>query len=167
MTMRSPQDIAARIHAIRASDDDLLGFAQEVLMEALDFEHAQQFLFPATTAAQWDQQRWSEHSDTENYARWYLEFAIGKILDHRSGSASRSVTKLAELAWLLGRDDVAAAMDAAGYPMYGAPKVSVFASGLGWPITDLLDDPGDRQMLARMAEGLQCSPDGCIQGCAD
>ncbi|TWJ25120.1 hypothetical protein [Micromonospora endolithica] len=167
MTMRSPQDIAARIHVIHASDDDLFGFAEEVLMEALDFEHAQQFCDPATTAAQWDQQRWSRHSDTENYARWYLDLPIGKILDHRSGSASRSVTKLAELAWLLGHDDVAAAMAATGYPMYGAPKVSVFAAGLGWPITDLVDDPGDRQMLSRMAKDLQCSPDGCTQGCAD
>ncbi len=167
MTIRSQDDIAARVRAVRASGGDLFGFREEVLVEALDFDHARQFLSPETTAQQWDQQRWSQHSDTESYARWYLRFAIGKILDHRSGSASRSVDKLAELAWLLGRDDVAAAMDTADYPMYGAPKLAVFADGFGWPISELVDDPGDRQAIARMADGQPCSPDGCMQGCHD
>ncbi|MEV0811490.1 hypothetical protein [Micromonospora sp. NPDC050200] len=167
MTTRSQDDIAARLWALRASGGDLFGFREEVLVQALDFDHAREFLSPEATAQQWDQQRWSQHSDTETYARWYLRFAIGKILDHRSGSASRSVDKLAELAWLLGRDDVVAAMDAAGYPMYGAPKVIVFADGLGWPTEVLVDDPDDRQALARMAGGRHCSPDGCNRGCGD
>ncbi|MBF9134724.1 hypothetical protein I0C86_38210 [Plantactinospora sp. S1510] len=167
MTIRTPEEIAARLRAVRATGTDLFGFCQEVLVEALDFGHARQFLDPDMTAPQWDQQRWSQHADTETYARWYLEFAIDKILDHRSGSASRSVQKLAELAWLLGRDDLVTAMDDADYPMYGAPKVKTFADGLGWPFTDAIDDPELRQMLARMAAGHECDPDGCAWGCRD
>lgn len=74
--------------------------------------------------------------------------------------------KLGELAWLLGRDDIVVAMDHAGYPMYGAPKVKAFADGFDWPFLDDLDGD-DRPALARMAEGQQCDPQGCERGCAD
>lgn len=167
MTIRTSDEIATRLRAVRAAGTDLFGFREEVLLEALGFEHAREFLAPEVTASQWDRRRWRQHSDTETYARWYLTFAIDKILDHRSNSASRSVQKLAELAWLLGRDDLMSAMDDADYPMYGAPKVKTFADGLGWPFTDRLDDPELRQMLTRMAAGHECDPDGCTQGCHD
>ncbi|MFG3559112.1 hypothetical protein ACGGAQ_32545 [Micromonospora sp. NPDC047557] len=36
--------------------------------------------------------------DHETYARDYLQFAVGKILDHRGNSASWSVDKLGKLA---------------------------------------------------------------------
>jgi hypothetical protein len=58
-------------------------------------------------------------------------------------------------------------MQAAGYPMYGAPMVKAFADGFGWAFTDAVDDPDDRQSLTRMARGEQCDPDGCHRGCAD
>ncbi len=167
MTPRTQDDITARLRAVRATGEDRLGFREEVLLEALDFDHAREFLNPEVTARQWDQQRWSQHSDTDTYARWYLRFAIGQILGHRSNSASRSVDKLAELAWLLGCDDIVAAVDTASYPMYGAPKVKAFADTLGWPFDDLVDDSGDRQALARMADGQPCRPDGCTWGCED
>ncbi|MEU6022602.1 hypothetical protein [Micromonospora sp. NPDC047134] len=165
MTIRTPDEIVARLRAVRAASTDMFGFREEVLLEALDFAHAREFLPPEVTASQWDQRRWRRHSDTDTYARWYLTFAIDKILDHRGNSASRSVEKLAELAWLLGRDDLASAVDEADYPMYGAPKVKTFADGLGWPFIDGLDDPDVRQMLTRMAAGLECDPGGCTRGC--
>jgi len=160
MPTRTQSDIVARIVCVRAEGTDLFGFREEVLLAALDFAHARQFLRPGVTAADWDQR-----VDHESYAMAYLEFAIGKILDHRSISASRSVDKLAELAWLVGRDDVVAAMQTAGYPMYGAPMVKAFADGFGWAFTDAVDDSDDRQALTRMARGQQCDPDGCRQGC--
>ncbi len=167
VSTRSPHEITARLRDLRAARTDLFGFREEVLLEALDFDHAREFLDADMTAARWDQLRWSRHSDAKSYARQYLEFAIDKIVDHRGNSASRSVEKLAELAWLLGRDDLASAIDDADYPMYGAPKVKTFADGLGWPFTDIFDDPHLRQMLTRMAAGLECDPDGCIRGCRD
>lgn len=86
-----------------------------------------------------------------------LPFALGKILNHRGISASRSVDQLTEYAWLLGRDDVVQAMQDAAYPQYGAPKVKAFGEGLG------LEWPGTEPMR-RMADGLPCSDD-CWQGC--
>ncbi len=162
MPARTQSDIVARIARLRTDGTDLFGFREEVLLGALDYAHARQFLPTGVAASDWDQ-----HVNHESYAMAYLDFAIGKILDHRSNSASRSVDKLAELAWLAGRDDVVAAMQSAGYPLYGAPMVKAFADGFGWAFTDAVHDPDDRQALTRMARGEQCDPDGCHRGCAD
>jgi len=88
----------------------------------------------------------------------YLAFAIRKVVDHRGISAERSVVKLREYAWLLGRDDAVVAMDAAAYPQYGAPKLKAFAlaMGLPWPTDDIV--------LEHMASGQPCSPN-CWEGC--
>ncbi|MEU7176071.1 hypothetical protein ABZ949_31815 [Micromonospora tulbaghiae] len=125
-------------------------------MEALDLDHARQVIAPRQPGER------TRRVDHETHARDYLRLAIGKILDHRSSSASRSVDKLSELAWLLGRDDVVAAMGHAGYPMYGAPAVKAFAGGFGWPFHDDLDGatgwlwPGwrrDSSAIRRAANG--------------
>jgi hypothetical protein len=156
MPARTQPEITARPRQIRDADTGLFGFREDVLLPALDFDHAREFLDPSVRREDWRQQ-----SDHESHARAYLVFAIRKIIDRRSNSASRSVAKLAELARLLGRDDVAAAMDAAPYPMYGAPKLKAFADVLGWRFADSVDDPDSRQALIRMAQGQQCQPDGC------
>jgi hypothetical protein len=150
---RTQQEIVDRIVDANA-DDDFMGFRREVLLDALEFEHAKPYLKDGVTEAEWDASR---EKDTQAAARGYLDFAVGKIEDHRGISASRSVEKLGEYAWLLGRDDVVAAMAAADYPQYGAPKVKAFAEGMGWPWPP---DAG----LARMAEGLPCTED-CYGGC--
>ncbi|MET8198017.1 hypothetical protein [Micromonospora taraxaci] len=160
MTIRTQEQIVTRVWALRANRGDIFGFREEVLLEALDLDHARQVITPRHPEA------WTPRVDYETYARDYLRFAVGKILDHRGNSASRSVDKLGELAWLLGRDDIVAGMDHTDYPMYGAPKVTVFADGFGWPLLDELDGD-DRLALARMAEGQQCDPQGCERGCAD
>ena len=149
---RSQDEIVARIAAV--ADDDFFGFAREVLIDALDFEHAAPYLKEGVLPEEWNSQR---PADFAEEAREYLEFAVEKIDGHRGISASRSVAKLTEYAWLLGRDDVVAAMDHAHYPQYGAPKVKAFADGMGleWP------DDAD---LNRMAQGLPCEPD-CTNGC--
>ncbi|MFC4148645.1 hypothetical protein ACFO0M_20520 [Micromonospora mangrovi] len=157
MTIRTQEEIVTRVWALRANRGDVFGFREEVLVEALDLDHARQVITPRHPV------EWAQRVDHETYARGYLDFAVGKILDHRGNSASRSVDKLSELAWLLGRDDIVAAMDHAGYPMYGAPKVRAFADGFGWPFLD----GDDGLALARMADGQQCDPQGCERGCAD
>lgn len=156
MTARTQQQILDRIAALEADGMDVLGFARTVLIEALDYEHARPFLRPETTADEWAE---SGTSASENAARAYLAFAIGKIRDHRGISAGRSVDKLREYAWLLGRDDVVAAMDAADYPQYGTPKVKAFAEGMGW------EWPTGDAELDRMADGDPCRDD-CDEGCS-
>jgi len=151
--IRTQEQILVRIEQV--SGDDWLGFAVEVLVDALDYEHAKPYLKEGVTAEAWSVRL--NGQTVEDQAKGYLEFAIGKIEDHRGISATRSVSKLTEYAWLLGRDDVVAAMDGAHYPQYGAPKVKAFADGMGWPWPDQPD-------LARMAEGLPCEP-GCASGC--
>lgn len=152
-TARTQEEILDRIEDVAASD--MFGFRGEVLLHALDFEHARPYLIDGTTAAEWDE---VQVTDIEAAARSYYTFALGKIEDHRGISAERSVQKLSEYAWLLGRDDVVEAMDAADYPQYGAPKVAAFAAGLGldWP---------DGNLFQRMADGRPCADD-CDEGCA-
>lgn len=150
--MRTQEEIVTRFEA--AAIDDMFGFQCEVLLGAMDYEHAKPFLKEGVSEAEWRQSR----SDTAEAARGYLDFAIGKIVDHRGISAGRSVEKLTEYAWLLCRDDVVAAMEAADYTNYGAPKVKAFAEGMGFPW------PSDDAILARMAEGLPCTDD-CMDGC--
>lgn len=160
---RTQDEIVARIKAV--APEDWLGFRTEVLVNALDFEHAKPWLKDDTTPERWDAARAQMHD-----AASYLEFAIGKILDHRGISASRSTEKLAEYAWLAARDDVVAAMDAAEYAQYGAPKVKAFAEGMGlpWPKAGAPEGDGydadDMRALDRMADGSPCR-DGCESGC--
>lgn len=151
---RTQEEILGRIEAV--NDDDMFGFRREVLIEALDYEHARPFLKPSVTAEDWAGIQVCA-CDREAAARDYYKFALGKIENHRGISANRSVDKLREHAWLLGRDDVVAAMDAAEYPQYGAPKIAAFAAGLGlaWP---------DDVAMVRMSSGLPCEDD-CAEGC--
>lgn len=149
MSARTQAEILERMKAV--ADEDYLGFKREALVTALDFEHAKPFLRDDVTADGWEQ------IDPEKAAKAYYEFALGKIDNHRGISAGRSIDKLTEYAWLMGRDDVVEAMSAAPYPQYGAPKVKAFADllGLEWP-----EDEG----MQRMARGLPCEP-GCQIGC--
>jgi len=157
MTTRTQDEILARY---RAADDDILGFAREVLLAAMAAESVRQ-LFPDVDPTAIEA---PAEPETEAAARDYLKFAVGKIVDHRGISAIRSVTKLTEYAWLLGRDDVVSAMDAAEYAQYGGPQVRAFAEGMGWPFAELQPDPRDRESLERMSVGDPCH-DGCEEGC--
>lgn len=152
MSARTQDEILARLNDV--ADDDFLGFRFEVLVEALDYAHVKPFLQDDATAEDWAKQQVVNIDET---TLGYYTFAVGKIEDHRGLSADRSVTKLREFAWLLGRDDAVEAMDAADHMNYGAPKVKAFAQAMGyaWP---------DSTELNRMADGLPCDDD-CGSGC--
>ena len=154
---RSQEEIVARIRAI--DGQDLFGFRAEVLIPQLDYEHARPFLRSGWTAEEYRAAIVDVGKDgtLEQRAAAYLIFAWGKARDHRGISPRRSVDKLQEYAWLLGRDDVVQAMRQAPYPMYGVPQLVAFAQGIGLQVPD-------DEMLARMASGQPCRPD-CDQGC--
>lgn len=160
---RTPDEIAARL-AANADDDDVFGFSREVLARALPYDAATSLGLVADgcTREQWDTGLLIG-DELIIKARGYLTFAIGKIIDHRGISAGRSVQKLTEFAWLMGRDDVVAAMGAAGYAQYGAPMVRAFAHGMGWG-DDWDTAAADNPELTRMAGGDLCVP-GCQSGC--
>lgn len=155
--MRTQEEIVARIESLGIGED-ILGFRREVLLAALDFEHARPFIGPSITAARWGEMA-VPAAETEQVARAYYSFALGKIEDHRGISASRSVEKLTEYAWLLGRDELVDAMAALDYPQYGAPIVKAWGEAFGepWP---------DEPWAVRMAAGLPCEP-GCQMGCGE
>lgn len=129
-TTRTQDEIAARF----AAADAAFGWDREVLAMQMEYEHIRSALNDDVTPEQWAEARATE-ADVETAAREYLLFAVGKAADARGISAQRSVIKLAEFAWLLGRDDVITAMDAAPYRPYGKPKLRAFADGMGYPLT--------------------------------
>lgn len=155
MTIRTQDEILARFE----SADDFLGWAREVLIEAMDADTVRRYNPDATIGTDWT--AWSA-GDVETNARNYLDFAIEKAINHRGLSAERSVAKLREFAWLLGRDDVVAAMGAAEYPQYGVPQVKAFADGMGWPFK--AEQGWEQTALDRMAQGMPCADD-CDEGC--
>lgn len=123
--------MSAEIFAHAQAADDFLGWAREVLLPYCDYETALPLLNEGVTAEDWFLGM-NDPAKVGEAARDYYEFALGKIADERGISAERSVIKLREYAWLMGRDDVVAAMDEAPYPMYGAPKVAVFGEAFGF-----------------------------------
>jgi len=158
--VRPQQEILDRVRALNLGPpaDDFLGFRREVLIGALGYEHAKAWLKDDVTVEAW--QPLTTDEEVLGAAAGYLVFAWEKAVGHRGISANRSVSKLAEYAWLLGRDDLVEQMDAAPYPQYGVPKLVVVAEGLGLS----LPLGGDLDALARMARGLPCRP-GCDEGC--
>lgn len=154
--LRSQDEIVTRIQAIQTGASLDAIYQWQVLVTPLDFEHGAQFCRSDATAEEWGEPLTAEEVLKE--AREYLDFAIGKIVGHRGISASRSVAKLTEWAWLLCRDDIVEAMKAAEYKNYGAPKVRAFAQAFGW----WPESPDEA--LTRMADGQPCRPD-CDEGC--
>jgi hypothetical protein len=125
---RTQEEIVARFEAA----DYRPGWIREVLIDHLDYEYAAPFLVGGITAGEFDR---TCCDDLDSEIRRELIFAVGKIKDERGVGAEWSTIRLAELAWLAGRDDVVAAMGAAEYAPYGEPKVREFAAGMGldWP----------------------------------
>lgn len=154
--MRTQDEILSRFRMAAEGYADFFGFAREVLGEAMTLDTLKQALPAAEELPEWEP---ADDAVLLAKARDYLHFAIQKIQDHRGISASRSVDKLREYAWLLGRDDVVDAMDKAEYENYGAPKVYAYATGMGW-----VDDWPVDAALGRMAAGEPCVP-GCESGC--
>lgn len=152
--VRSDAEILARYEAIKG--EDFLGFRAEALLPALSAEAAQgSGLFKE--GVDWSDWKPVTHEEVAEQLRSYMEFAWGKVRDHRGISAGRSIEKITEWAWLLGRDDVMAAMDGADYAQYGAPKLAAACRLLDLPIPEGED-------LANMIAGQPCER-GCDMGC--
>lgn len=158
---RTQDEIVERYRAIK--DRDFFGFKAGVLVPALDFEHAKEFLKPEATVADWSASGDGRPplGDTVDIQD-YLTFAVGKALDHRGISAGRSTVKLTEMAWLAGLDDAVKAMGQADHAQYGAPILKALAEW-GSFVTST-GDPEQDAMFERMAAGDPCVP-GCDEGC--
>jgi len=153
---RTQNEIVARLHKIQAAGCDMFGFATEVLAAYLDKEHIAEFVKPETDLSEWVPEPLDQAGEA---GAEYLDFAFGKAEDHRGISAGRSIIKLAEFAWLQGRDDVVAAMDDTPYPNYGVPQLMVYARMFELPVPN-------SPTLARMGQGKRCVPH-CDSGCGN
>lgn len=153
---RDQEEILFRINSLKG--EDMFGFRQEVLGMFLVYDHI--IRWAPGIAKDVGLQQWADSCSRDPFleSRNYLEFAFSKAADHRGISAIRSVEKLYEYAWLMGRDDVCVAMEAAPYGKYGVPKLVAFAKGIG------VSWPEDNAALVRMSEGWPCRPD-CEEGC--
>lgn len=154
--MRTQQEIRARYDSIDPVDD-FFGVRREELVFCLDYEHASDLLKAGITPDQWNP--YTSDDEVLLHARDYLVFAVEKAINHRSLSASRSLDHLTEIAWILGRDDLAAELVALPFAMYGAPALERFAAAIEFRPADM-----DTDTFKRMAAGEPCV-EGCDEGC--
>ena len=154
--MRTQDEIAKRAQ----DSSGFLCFSPEVLVPFLDFEHAQPFLKPEVTAAEWTPKALTRDAVLAEMREYMAEYGWPKALDHRGISAGRTVEKMTAWMWLLGDDEaVAFAEDSDNYPQYGAPVLKFICERFGF------DVPADEQ-AHRMARGEHCGADyrcGCGQ----
>lgn len=152
--MKTQQEIRARFDMYRdGGAKDLLGFRQGALLEVMEFATIADIAKEGAIAASWHK------VDVEKTARSYLAFAIGKAVDHRGISASRSIEKLAEWLWVLGDEKLAALFEAADYYPYGGPQLAVLETA--WQVEHEHKDDEDWRL---MRAGRHCTADyGC--GC--
>jgi hypothetical protein len=152
--MRTDEEILARVAAV--AGDDFLGTTRGELLCRLPFEVAKPVLKADATDDGWKvlpREREAILKEMHGYA----DFAWGKVRDHRAISAGRSLDHYRGWIWLLGDDEVLAAMESIDYPNYGAPQLAFICRHYGIPIPE-----GDD--LKRMSEGDTCKP-GCDYGC--
>lgn len=93
---------------------------------------------------------------TKEEAISYLHFAFDKAIHHRGISASRSVQKMREYAWLLGLEEaVKFSEQDSNYINYGVPILKNMAKALGVELP---------KEIASWEDGQPCYP-GCSNGC--
>lgn len=153
--MRTDQEIYEYYKQNRKND--MMGFSAEVLLPYLSLDLAKEFLKPDADLSKWVQLELSEKAILEEM-NGYMEFAWGKVINHRGISASRSVEKMSMWLYILGNDEmVEFCQDDKNYMNYGAPVLKKICEKYDFPI------PDDKE-VHRMAEGKMCI-DECTQGC--
>lgn len=137
---------------------DILGFEAEVLLPYLDAERLRPFCkLEGADLSEHRAQPLTEPMVIREM-KSYMEFAWGKIIDHRGLSAERSIQKMRSWLWLLGDDEMLAFCDdEKNYPQYGAPILKKISLKYGFPIPR-------GEMVERMAQGLKCHAN-CDMGC--
>lgn len=142
--MRTPEQIIARIEAVRTGD--FFGAQSSDLINALTYESAKPFLKPEVTPDEWAK----AVGDPRSAAIGYMEFAWGKANGNRGLSANRSIDHYRAWMWLLGIDDFDAVADAE-YQFYGKPILVIVAEALSidWRALDdgrwVNDEDGDNE----------------------
>lgn len=142
----------------REQGNDFFGFTAEVLLSYLTAEQFKEFAKPDADLSEWKAQPLTREYVLEEM-RKYMEFAWGKVEDHRGLSAGRSIEKMQAWLWLLGDEETRAfADDGDNYAQYGAPILKKICEVYGFPIPE-------GEAIKRMSQGLPCY-EGCQEGCS-
>lgn len=155
--MRTQEEIVAKIK----EDTSLFHFYAEALFPFLEYTYAMQVVDPQLGLQAEEHQAQYVALSEENVLgalTSYMNFAWGKVENHRGISAGRSVEKCSAYVWLLGNDDLLAAVATAEYAQYGAPKLAIICRSYNLPIPDDED-------TQRMIHGEPCGASPTC-GCA-
>lgn len=143
--MKTVEEI--REHCAKDDDQDMFGFGKQVFQE---------YLPECYKEGHEDKVRELNQEEIQKELIDYLDFAFGKAIDHRGLSAMRSVIKLSNWAWILGRQELYDFARADGnYSCYGVPILKRFAQAFDVPIPE---------EIVKWEDGKPCSP-GC-EGCS-
>lgn len=159
--MRTQEEIVQKIK----DDNSMFGFAKDVYIGFLRYEHAKEFLIEEAKNSPDAEKNWNGDTDVlskENCLKLmkeYMAFAWGKAEDHRGISAGRSIDKIRAYLWLLKDYKTLKKMDEAGYPQYGCPKLTVVCEKYSFPI------PTDTT-VQNMIKGQPCE-ENCRIGCGE
>ncbi|AWN07684.1 hypothetical protein HOT31_gp013 [Microbacterium phage Hendrix] len=167
--MKTQDEIVAEIEKVSASGEDMFGARRDELIVALDFEHAKAYILDDVTEEQWaEHYAYKTDEDVRKGAIDYLDFAVGKALNHRGISAGRSVDHFLGFAFLIGGDEAVQAIQNTEYQNYGVPQLDQATELLGireaW-VTYADPRSEDGAQLMNMAAGRPCRR-GCESGCA-
>jgi hypothetical protein len=97
-----------------------------------------------------------DHDSIRQEAKEYMEFAWGKVIDHRGISANRSINKMEAWCWLLEVEP--GTIDFDNFPMYGAPILKQICLHFGWPMPD--DSDAIAMANGEACDSCQADPDG-------
>ena len=156
--MRSIKEI---LEKAEHHEGELFGFISSDLMGYLDFKNAIPFLKEEyVNSVRKGKEKWKpeKQQNVIREMKKYMEFALGKALDHRGLSASRSIEHYKVWVWLLGDGDYEKiAWD--DYRNYGMPILRQICEKYNFTF------PTNDKMAMRMSEGELCTED-CEEGCA-
>lgn len=162
--MRTQEEIAEYIPKVQ--NKGFFWDATDLLLDYLDYDHAQSFLKPEVTREGWDTKVVGTDGFNPNKRHGvldpgnreemladflnYLRFAWTKAEDHRGLSADRSIRKLSMWCWLLGDEESAAFLDdETHYAYYGCPMLAYLSEKYG---VEVPEDEGVQLMI----QGLPC-----------
>lgn len=129
---RTSEEILERIE----NNDDIFGFATQVLIDYLPWEHSKSFYKDEFVASvENGQNKAPSPPELETKVQAfvdYMKFAWEKATNQRGLSASRSIQKLGAHLWALGRQDLYDILyDERLYAPYGAPALVKVCDEMG------------------------------------
>lgn len=123
-------------HLKKLSDEskDPFGFAVEVALPFLDYDHAKPWLKPECTPEDWAKHGLKPNNYDNVVAEMadYMPFVMEKIRDERGLSMMRSAMKMSMWLWLIGDNELSEGLFVGSY---GADAMTVIAEKYNLPLT--------------------------------